>query len=234
MAKGDLTDATWAYINQSLDRAKAFGRKTGNNWKGDSNDLVSQLALSIVMCTRNQLPKCVDGKPPLRTDNPKSNALAWADHYLDMRTRAGMVGLFAKPQLLSMIYGYNGVKDYAYEMIDLPTEIPDFSPTPYNMPALLPEWAKAGLLFDRLFNVIPHMLGTNLEYSLREDKANPTSRPSPRSIYWALEGVNDGITDYENNYSIHAGGPSATPSPAGAQVAPRKPRPRPVPIAPLR
>lgn len=38
-----------------------------------------------------------------------------------------------------------------------------------------------------------------MEFRLRENENNPVSRPDEQSVYWADEGLKDGIEDFKNN-----------------------------------
>ena len=42
------------------------------------------------------------------------------------------------------------------------------------------------------------LLGEVADWALREGEA-PLSKPTQESLYWALEGITDGLEDYKNN-----------------------------------
>src|SRR5689334_11935132 len=103
-----MNDHTWKYIVTALDRASAYARSRRYSWKGRSCYLVSALALDLVMTTRHGGKMWMDHSSALETSNPDDINLAYADHYLDMRGRAGKFGPKAGLALKAGAYAYDG------------------------------------------------------------------------------------------------------------------------------
>jgi hypothetical protein len=202
VAKGEASDPAWGYITKALERAAAFAQSKGYTWSGPSNYYVSALTLDLVMATRNGRAKWMDGQPPMDTANRGDINLAYADHYLTMRGEAARVGYPGAPFLWAKLKGYDAIKEGVYALKDLPTDIPSFTANPFSPTAVLPDWALLGMTVRGLVNEIPHRIGASVEYQMRENKAASLSRPDELSQYWAIEGVKDGLDDWQNNKDL--------------------------------
>lgn len=195
--KGDPTDPTWNIIRRALIRATAWAHSKHFTWKGESCYWVTRAALLIVIDTRDGLSAWrVDGGPVLVGEDPKSVHLMEADHYLHARGDASRMGHVGYPFLWPRTRIYEEVKTVAWGLKDLPN--PLRSPgsfNPWDPTAALPSPVQAG-------SAVLQMLGDELEYRLRKNKGNPVSRPDEQSVYWADEGLKDGIADWNSNPSV--------------------------------
>jgi hypothetical protein len=193
--RGDSTDPAWNIVEKALARATSWAHAKGFTWKGESCYWVTRAALLLVIDTRDGLSEWrVDHGPMLEIEDPKSDSLVYADHYLSARGDSSRMGHVGYPFLWPRTRIYEEVKTVAYGLKDLPNPLKGsgtfnpWDPTPVMLPA--PAQAASAVL---------QMIGEEMEYQLRENKGNPVSRPDERSVYWADEGVKDGIADFKNN-----------------------------------
>lgn len=196
--KGDPSDPAWNIILRSIMRATSWARARGFTWKGESCYWVSRAALLLVIDTRDGLSEWrIDHGPTLVGEDRESVSLVHADHYLHARGDSSRMGHIGYPFLWPRTRIYEEVKTVAYGLKDLPNPLKvsgtfnPFDPTP----VMLPSAAQAG-------SAVLQLIGEELEYRLRENKSNPVSRPDEGSVYWADEGVKDGIVDWNNNPNV--------------------------------
>lgn len=190
MAKGDADDPAWRYVQAALEFAQRRARGQGYAWKGDSCYVVSKLALHAVIYTRNGIkiesgPR--EGEYIIPTDNPRDVALAYCDHYLHMRGEAARLGPHWRWRLETQTKGYDAVKGAIAFARDLPAEgggsiVPGATVT--TAPTFALRW-----------------LGQAADWALREGSA-PLSKPSKESLYWGLQGIEDGMEDHKANPGI--------------------------------
>lgn len=196
--KGDPADPAWNLIRRALIRATSFARARGFTWKGESCYWVTRAALLLVIDTRDGLKEWkIDHGPTLVGEDPGSVHLMYADHYLHARGDSSRMGRVGYPFLWPRTRIYEEVKTVAYGLKDLPNPLKGsgtFNPWDPT-PVMLPTPAQAG-------SAMLQMIGEELERRLRENEGNPVSRPDPQSVYWADEGLKDGIEDFKNNPHI--------------------------------
>ena len=195
--KGDPSDPAWNIIQRSLTRATSFAHARGFMWKGESCYWVTRAALLLVIDTREGLKEWrVDHGPTLGED-PDSPNLVYADHYFQARGDSSRMGHIGYPFLWPRTHIYEEVKTVAYGLKDLPNPLKTsgsfnpFDPTPVMLPSAAQAWS-----------AVLQMIGEELEYKLRENKGNPLSRPDEQAVYWADEGLKDGIEDWKNNPDV--------------------------------
>lgn len=196
--KGDTSDPTWNIIRRALIRATSYAHSKGFSWRGESCYWVTRAALLLVIDTRDGLKEWrVDGGPTLVGEDPDSPSLMRADHYLQARGDSSRMGHVGYPFLMPRTRIYEEVKTIAYGLKDLPNPLK--SSTAFNpwdpTSRMLPSPAQAG-------SAVLQMIGEEMEYRLRDNKSNPVSRPDEESVYWADEGLKDGIEDWKNNPDI--------------------------------
>ncbi len=192
--KGDSADPAWNLIRRALIRATSWAHARGFTWKGESCYWVTRAALLLVIDTRDGLTEWrVDQGPTLVSEDPNSVHLVYADHYLHARGDSSRMGQVGYPFLWPRTRAYEKVKSVAWGLKDLPNPLRDSgSFNPWDPTRGLPSGVQAG-------SALLQMLGEELEYQLRENKGNPVSRPDEQSVYWADEGLKDGIEDFKNN-----------------------------------
>lgn len=193
--KGDSADPAWNIIQRSLIRATSWAHARGFTWRGESCYWVTRAALLLVIDTRDGLKEWrVDQGPTLVGEDPNSVHLVYADHYLHARGDSSRMGHVGYPFLRTRTHIYEEVKTVAYGLKDLPN--PLRNPGSFNpwdpTPVMLPSGAQVG-------SALLQMLGEEMESRLRENENNPVSRPDEQSVYWADEGLKDGIEDFKNN-----------------------------------
>jgi hypothetical protein len=193
--KGDASDPAWIAIEKALKRAGDWARGRGYIWTGESCYWVTRAALLLVIDTRDGLKEWkIDHGPTLEGEDAGSVHLVYADHYLQARGDSSRMGHVGTPFLYPRTRLYEEAKSVAYGLKDLPNPFRDSGTfNPWDPTSrMLPTPMQAG-------SAILQMLGNELEYRLRENKSNPVSRPDERSVYWADEGLKDGIDDWKNN-----------------------------------
>ncbi len=196
--KGDNSDPAWNLIRRALIRATSWAHSKGFTWKGESCYWVTRAALLLVIDTRDgRTTWQVDGGPVLVGEDPKSVHLMYADHYLQGRGDSARMGHVGYPFLWGRTRGYEAAKSVAWGLKDLPNPLRDYgSFNPWDPTSrMLPTPAQAG-------SALLQMLGEELEQRLRTNPANPTSRPDEQSVYWADEGLKDGVEDWKNNPTL--------------------------------
>ena len=77
-----------------------------------------------------------------------------------------------------------------------------FTANPISPTGALPDWALLGISVQALAHEVPHRIGAGIEFEMRENKAAPLSCPDELSQYWAIEGVKDGLADWQNNKDL--------------------------------
>jgi hypothetical protein len=195
MGKGDPSDPAWNIIRRALIRATSFAHAKGFTWKGESCYWVTRAALLLVIDTRHGLSESrVDHGPTLVGEDRDSVDLVYADHYLHARGDSSRMGLDGYPFLWPRTRIYEEVKTVAYGLKDLPNVLKSSgSFNPYDpTPVMLPSAAQAA-------SAVLQMIGEGMEYQLREEKGFPVSRPAEHAVYWADEGLKDGLADFYNN-----------------------------------
>jgi hypothetical protein len=203
--KGDPADPAWNAIKRALIRAASWAHARGFTWKGESCYWVTRAALLLVIDTRDGLTEWrVDKGPTLVGEEPGAVHLVYADHYLHARGDSSRMGHVGYPFLWPRTRAYEEVKSVAYGLKDLPNTFRNpgsFNPWDPTR-VVLPSGAQIG-------SAILQTLGEELEYRLRENKSNPVSRPDEQSVYWADEGLKDGLEDFKNNPHVPGwkGGP---------------------------
>lgn len=187
--KGDMNDGAWRYITEALNLGRARATEHGYTWSGESCFVVSAMALGAVILTRRGIKPTsgpMAGQYLLPNADPASNDLAYADHYLHMRGEAARLGPNYRWKLEAQTEGYEAVKRGIRRMRDMP-------------------WTGiVGVPVMKDFYVLSTPLkamGEVADWALRESD-KPLSPPSKESLYWGLEGIKDGLTDYAANPGI--------------------------------
>ena len=195
--RGDASDPAWIVIRKALARAADWAHSRKFTWKGESCYWVTRAALLLVIDTRDgKKAWSVDGGPVLEGEDPGSLSLMRADHYLQARGDSSRMGHVGYPFLWPRTRIYEEVKSVAWGLKDLPNPLRNAgSFNPWDPTSALPTPVQAG-------SAVLQMLGDELEYRLRENKGNPVSRPDEVSVYWADEGLKDGIEDWKNNPGV--------------------------------
>lgn len=186
---GDPNDHAWVYVTKALDLGRSHAARNRYRFKGECCYVVAAIALGAVILTRRGItigtgPR--KGEYLIPTTNPRDIALAYADHYLHMRGEAGRLGPAGRWKLELQTKTYHSVKRGVARMRDIPED---------------KEWVHVPGTKTDVRAAPVRGIGKVLDWMLRESD-QPLSTPTEESLYWGLQGITDGIADYEANPGI--------------------------------
>lgn len=162
------------YYLKAMHLAKLYAQKASKGtykFRGDSCYVINQMALSAILLARHGKLKPHWIVPLDPGDDPNCEALAGADHYLDLRTRFSLHGAGYGANIVGGALVTTG-----YDAVKLGTLGLELSPGP-----------------------VERALGGYIERKLREDDNRPLSAPSVLVEGAAYSGMLAGISDNWNN-----------------------------------
>jgi hypothetical protein len=174
---GDTSDPAWVYVTQALKIGQDVARRHGYAWKGDSCFVVATLALRAVILTRQgevitEGPRA--GQPLIPHGSRHDHNLAYADHYLHMRGDAARRGPGWRGFLEQQTRGYDNLKRNVARVRQA-------------------AWPSVSLAEKLVAEAADRML---------RESDQPMSEPTPESLYWGLQGIEDGLKDHAANPGI--------------------------------